>query len=291
MMKRIASKFLLTFLLLASPALADGEIGCVDEFRGDASAYKIIRADKELAMQLLLPMHNGDRIEMTNEDGSVTIRLAGQLPPLVWSKADSVNALSVEIPRASFWSNLMDETVAFISPLDRQKRQQVLANIRNDGNEAFAVPLLESPQTIAAGNRTIALGWQKPSQVVEISILSKSGKKIISKAKGSGGLWISPALALKPGNYRVEILAGGKKLSGKITAADPAALPEIPAELRFETIPEPLRRTAQALWLARQDKGQYRLEALALLAGVRRSLSEKLVLEALIDGKKFELPK
>ena len=287
-MKRIARHFLLTFLLLAFPAFADGEVGYVDDFRGDASAYKVIRADKEIEMQLLLPMHNGDLIEMASEDGSVTIRLAGQLPPLAWSKADSGKPLNIEIPRASFWSNLMGETIAFISPLDREKREKVLANIRNDGDQAFAVPLLQLPQIIAAGNRTIAFGWQKPSQVVEISILLKPGKKIVSKAKGAGGLWVSPVLLLKPGNYRVEIAAGGKKVSGKITAADPAALPEIPAELRLETIPGPLRRTAQALWLARQDKGQYRLEALTMLANVNRSPSEKLVLEALIAGKTFE---
>lgn len=290
-MKRTVWIFFLALLLTASAAIADGEIGYVDDFHGPASAYKIVRNDASIGMALLLPIHNGDRIDMTSADGRVTIRLAGRPEPLVLTKADGGKQLKIDIPRASFWSNLMGETVAFISPLDQEKRQQVLANIRNDGDQEFAMPLLETPQIIGAGSRTIALGWQKPSQIIEVSILLKSGKKIISKAKGSGGLWISPVLALKPGSYRVEIAAGGKKVSGIITVADPAALPQIPEELRLETIPEPLRRAAQAVWLARQDEGQYRLEALMLLAAANRSPSEKLVLEALIAGKKFERAK
>ncbi len=289
-MNRIAL-FLLGFLgLFTSHALAVGEIGYVEDFHGAASGYRVIREGQEIALKLCLPLQNGDRIEVAGDDGRVVLRLIGRPDPVVWSKADGQTPIAAELTRAGFWSNFLDWTVASISPLDEEKRAQVLTNIRNDGNQEFAVPLFKAPQTIAAGKRTIAFGWLKPSQVVEVSILLKSGKKIISKAKGSGGLWVSPELDLKAGNYRVEVAAGGTKAEGKIMAVDPSKLPAIPEELRIETIPEPMRRTAQALWLAAQGKGEYRMEALMMLASAKRSPSEKLLLEALIAGKPFNLP-
>ncbi len=282
--------FFIYFMSGISSAWAAGEIGYVEDFSGLPSHYKVTRGSQLIPLSLCLPLYNGDLIEALDENGHLTLRLVDRADPVTWTRADRENSIKAEIPQTGFWSSLLDWTVTSLSPIDDQKRQLVLTSIRSDDDADFGVPLLATPQTLSSGTRTIALGWLKPSQVVEISLSSKSGKKLVKKAKGKGGLWISPELDLRAGTYRLEVTAAGNKVSGTVTVSDPAKLPEIPPELQRESVPEPLRRTAQALWLSAQQNGQYRLEALHILAGAHRSASETTLLKSLIAGKRFQLP-
>ena len=106
-----------------------------------------------------------------------------------------------------------------------------------------------------------------------------------------GGLWASPTLNLRPGKYQVVVAAGGRTVAGDIDVVPPLEIPQLPAELTQDGIPEQLRRSAQALWLAAHEGGHYRLEALQLIANDRNTRSAAVLMEALIAGKTFELPK
>jgi len=289
-MKRLAVLLFWFLVQWAAPSLAAGEIGYVEDFYGLPSRYIVRRGGQEVPMRLCLPLYKDDSIEALDEKGRVTLRLMDHLEPVVWSRADKDTKLSGDAPQASFWSDLMGSTLAALSPFDEQKRERVLTTIRGDGGD-FDVPLLQGGQVLAAGQRSLTIGWLKASAVTEISITAKDGHKLVTKAKGTGGLWVSPVLNLKPGQYQVTVAAGSNEASGNVDVVAPGELPKAPDELMQATVPEPLRHLAQAIWLSAQAGGRYRLEALQLIANDRGTRPAAVLAEALIAGKTIEMPK
>lgn len=274
-----------------SPSWSAGEIGYVEDFTGLASRYRVTHDGHEIPMRLCLPLYVGDTIEALDDKARATLRMIDHPEPVAWSRGDRDTKLTTSGAGTSFLSDLMNSTLAALSPFDEQKRDRVLTTIRGDGGGEFGVPLLESRQTISLGQKTIAVGWLPASTLAEISITDKKGKALVSKSKASGGIWLSPSLNLKPGQYRVTLVAGGSKVAGDIDVVDALQIPHLPAELTQENIPQSLRHTAQAVWLAAQSNGQYRLEALQLVANDRSTRSAAVLTEALIAGKTIELPK
>jgi hypothetical protein len=290
-MTRFAVMFFAFFIYAVQPSWADGEIGYVEDFSGLASRYRVIHAGKEISLQLCLPLYNGDTIEALDDKGRLTLRLIDHPNAVIWSRADKETQFSAVVPKTSFWSGLMNWTVASLSPFDEQKRERVLTTIRGDSGGEFDVPLLQAPQTLAAGQRVLVVGWLRPSMVAEISVTAKGGRKLVNRSKAMGGLWSSPTLNLKPGKYHVIVATSARTVAGDIDVVLPSEMPQLPAELTKDGIPEPLRHSAQSLWLAAQEGGHYRLEALQLIAKDRSTRSAAVLVEALIAGKTFDLPK
>ena len=290
-MTRIVVTLFGLFMCFASAARASGEIGYVEDFSGHADRYVVRRGDMAIPIRLCLPLLNGDQIEALDDTGRVSLRLIDHPKAVIWSRADKYTRITAVAPQASFWSGLMDWTMASLSPLDDQKRERVLTTIRNDGGAKFGVPLLQVPQVMAAGKRALMIGWLKPSAVAEISVTAKSGQRLVDRSKATGGLWTSPLLNLKPGTYRIEVATAAATARGEVRIVDGTEMPVLPEELTRDSVPEPLRHTSQALWLAAQDGGRYQLEAMQLIAKDRTVRPAELLLEALIGGAKFSLPK
>jgi hypothetical protein len=287
-MKYLAAALVWLCIALIQPARADNEIGYVEDFIGQASNYTVERGSEIISMKLLMPVYSGDRIETLSEKGRVSLRLVDHPEPVVLSRADNGKPIPTLVPQEGFWSSVLTSTLAAISPFDQQKRERVLTAIRGDEGE-FGVPLLQTRQILASGQRSIALGWLKSTAVTEITITRKNGKKLVAKGKGVGGLWISPAIPLKPGPYRITVSAGNDSVTGEVEVIKSEDLPQLPADLTRGSIPEALRRVAQATWLAAQDKGQYRIEALQLIAN-DRSRPAVVLTDALISGQSVHLP-
>jgi hypothetical protein len=278
--------FALALLLLAArPALAASEIGYVEDFTGEASSYVIRRDGQELPVVLCMPLMQGDRLIVAGK-GRALLRLADRPDPVVWTAADSGTAL--DAPGEPFWSPLLDWVVAKISPIDTQRRERVAANIRDDGGGEFGVPLLSGRQIIAAGERTLAIGWQKPVSPVQITITPRKRKPLVQRAKGVGGLWVSEPILLKPGVYRIEVSTPSQTVRGEIEAVDAGSLPAPPPELA--RIPGPLSAAASAIWLAGQNNGRFRLEAFQRVAGKASAGPVTAVRGALIDGAEIPAP-
>lgn len=276
---------LAVLLFTARSAFAAAEIGYIEDFTGEASGYVVRRDGQDLPVVLCMPLMKGDQLIVSGK-GRALVRLADRPEPVVWTAADSATPL--EAPGEPFWSPLLDWVVAKISPIDTQRRERVAANIRDDGGGEFGVPLLAARQVVAAGERTLAIGWQKPASPVQITIMPKKGKPIVSKAKGVGGVWVSEPIMLKPGRYRIEVATPSRTVRGEFEAVDPGALPVPPGEL--ERIPGPLSAAASAVWLAGQNDGRYRLEAFQILARAKPVGAVAAVRSALIDGSDIGPP-
>lgn len=276
---------LAVLLFTARFAFAGSEIGYVEDFTGDAGGYVIRRDGQELPVVLCVPLMKGDQLIVTGK-GRALLRLADRPEPVVWTAADSATPL--DAPGEPFWSPLLDWVVAKISPIDTQRRERVAANIRDDGGGEFAVPLIAKRQVVGAGERALAIGWQKPASPVQITITPKKGKPLVSRAKGVGGVWVSEPIRLKPGLYRIEVATPSRTVRGEIEAVDLSTLPVPPGEL--ERIPGPLNAAASAIWLAGQNEGRYRLEAFQIVAQARAVGPVAAVRSALIDGSDIGPP-
>jgi len=288
-MMRFAVMFFLIWAASLQTAWAQDEIGYVEDFTGAPSNYVVKHGTGTVPMRIFLPVYSGDLIEAVDDQSEATLRLMGHPEPIMWSRGDKDRPLSAEVPKASYWSSLLTSTLGAISFLDNEKRERVFTAFAVAA-EIFGVPLLQAPQTMAAGQRKVAVGWLKSGAVTEISITSQGGQLLVDKSKGLGGLWSSPALNLKPGQYRIAVSAGTDVISGNVDVIDLGKMPPIPAELTQDGIPDALRHTAQAVWLAEQEGGRYRLEALQLVVNDKNRSANELV-DALIAGKALEAPK
>lgn len=286
-------RFILALIFLCAaavrPVFAQSEIGYVEDFSGVSGNYIVTRGADTVPMKLLMPVYAGDLIEALTEKGRVTLRLVDHPEPVIWSRADRDTPLAAPVAEGMSWSSILSATLASISPLDDQKRERVLTAIRGDEGE-FDVPLLRSGQTIAAGRRSLSLGWMKSSAVTEISITTKNGKKLVNRAKGVGGFWTSPELNVKPGRYRIVVSSGDGQVTGEIDVVAAEELPQVPPEIHDARLPSSLLRVAQAGWIAQQSNGQYRFEALQLLAG-ERSRAANVLTDALIAGQPIGPPR
>lgn len=286
-MKRFILALIWICAAAVQPVFAQSEIGYVEDFTGVPENYVVTRGTDTVPLQLLMPVYAGDLIEALTDKGRVTLRLVDLSEPVIWSRADRRTAITSQATEGASWSSILTATMAAISPFDRQKRARVLTAIRGDDGD-FGIPLLQSGQTLAAGQRSISLGWTKSSTVTEISILARNGKKLVNRAKGVGGLWMSPQINLKPGRYRIVVSGGGVQVTGEIEVIAAEALPQVPTDLRVGNVPDTLARVAKAAWLAGQGSGQYRLEALQFIAD-DRSRPATVLTDALIAGQPIQL--
>jgi hypothetical protein len=280
---------LLAFWVLGVSARAS-EIGYIEDFVGPPSDYVLWRDGVSRAVALCLPVRNGDRIEALTDSGRVTVRLVDRSEPVVLTRAQRDTALTGQAPVKGFWSGLLDWTAASLSPFDSERRQRVSTNIRNDGGSGLAVPLLDRPQKIAAGQRSVTIGWLPAAGITEVRLGGPRGT-VLAGGKGVGGLWTSPTLDLTPGRYTLEVRNPAGLIKGALTIVPAARLPALPSDLTRTEIPAPLRNVAQAAWLAAQDGGTYRLESLqGLEPQTNRQRPALVLIDALIAGKTIAPP-
>lgn len=271
-------------ILAAEAGTQPVEIGYVESLDHKADAYSIRNGDTARKAAILAPILSGDVIRVLDPSAKMTIRLVDRPDAVVLSAANGETPIEAKPPEKSFWSGLLTWTGTSVEVFDDEQRQQVSASIRGDDAKELRAPLLATPQTIATGRRALAIGWLSP-KVVQIRILSKSGK-VIASGKGVGGLWTSPAVDWKAGNYRIEIAASGEKLTQTMQAVAPAKLPALPEALEAPGIPAPLKAASTGAWLASQDP-RYLLEALQNVApDAGTSRPARLLTIAFIDGKR-----
>lgn len=281
---------LFIFVLAPTPrgSAADApEVGYVEDLVRTTSADAILRGGAEVPLERLTPIRNGDHFRLTDARAKVVLRIAGLPAPLVVSQANQTVPIASALPEQGFWSGLLGWVGSSVVVFDRSERTQTTAAIRGDGDGELAAPMLAAPQILASGRRSLAVGWLAPNIV---TVRLSSGSKVIAEGKGVGGLWIGPALDLRPGKYVLTLKTPDATVSRDVTVADVANLPKPPAALTRADIPGGLGQTAQAVWFAAQGK-QYLLEALQHVAGDANTFKPaSIVVDALIAGRQPSPP-
>lgn len=263
--------------LLASfaPAFAqvkEQEVGFVESYAPEGAALTIRRGDQIVPLRLCARVLQGDIIRLIRPDERVVLRLMDRPDPVVVTAARGDYVVKATPPARGLLDGAWDSILDAINLLDAPERTLVSASIRSGGGE-LKVPLLASPQSLAAGKRMLTLAWLPERLGVGITIRPAKGAPLVSEAKGMGGSWTSPPLDLVPGDYTIEITPrGGKALSAPLHVISPDKLPPVPAELTRETLPPAMRALGAATFLARADK-QWRLEAFQRVEPFTRSFA------------------
>src|SRR5271166_804617 len=80
------------------------EIGYIESFDHRADVYVLKTGDMRREVAILAPVFNGDTIEVKDPSATLTLRLVGEVGPIVLSKANDVATITGRIPQKGFLS-------------------------------------------------------------------------------------------------------------------------------------------------------------------------------------------
>lgn len=129
------------------------------------------------------------------------------------------------------------------------------------------VPILVPGSRVAAGERDLPLAWRGGCPPFVVAV--RSGRdQLVHRESIEGWQVRLDDVRLDAGRYAVLITdATGKRFEGQLDAVP--AIPQIPADLRADA--SNLGVTAQAVWLASQEAGRWRLDSFELLRPLIRA--------------------
>jgi hypothetical protein len=279
--------FSLLLGVAATAAEQSPEVGYVEDLDHVTAADAIVRAGGNAALELLAPIRDGDAFSLSDPKAKVTLRLAGQVNPVIVWQANKADKIAASPPTRGFFTSLLSWVGSSIVVFDRSQRTQMTAAIRGDGGDKLAAPILDMPQVLAAGRRPFAIGWLTPDV---ISIRLSMGGKTIAEGKGVGGLWIGPEVDFRPGKYVLALKSAGAVLSQQVTVTAASDIPQPPDDLARTDIPGALGETAKGVWFAAAGK-QYLLEALQHVAADSDEFKPAdILVDALIAGRQPSPP-
>jgi len=268
-------------------ATQPSQVGHIDDFDGTLTDYSIKRGTQTIAMPLYELLYFNDQIYVSKHH-SVEIRECGKRhrithqdsPYRVQSKSCDVIGLADNI-----WLAIKDFAKYIVTIVPSGPSVDV--HSPKSEKQAPTMPILEGTfytiPSLKAGKRVLSLQWfnGKAPFHVQITTVDK------------GVLWETETTAQSVKTGEIDLKAG-ESYWLIITAANyanqplefefeaVAALPDYPARLQDQSLPENLRRTLQAGWLAEQDRIQWSFEAyqqvsdIAEYYGPARALREAL---------------
>ncbi|MEK8018687.1 MAG: hypothetical protein VSS75_017585 [Candidatus Parabeggiatoa sp.] len=266
------NKYLLYLSLILAAACSlnalarqPSQVGNIDDFDGALTDYSLKRGSQIIGMRVYEPLYFGDQI-FVSKAHSVEIRECGQArtithddaPYRVESKSCDVIGLADNI-----WLSLKDFAKYIVTIVPSGPSVDIYSKSEK---ERPIMPILEATvlaiPTLKAGKRALFLQWfngKAPYQVqittadkmvlweIETTVQSVKTGEIDFKTAESYWLIITAA------NYA--------KQQMELEFEAVAALPDYPERLQDQSLPENLRRTLQAAWLAEQNRVQWSFEA------------------------------
>lgn len=260
------------------------EVGYIENIKGNAAKIALTRDGKAEPVTICGLVYNGDRITVSDPRGAITLRLSGQPEPVVIGAEKGEYKLDFEPPKKGFLIGLVRWAAASIGDLDKKARSPVSMSVRSGPNGPLALPLLKDKQVLAEGKRSLMVGWQGAPSMADVTLSNGQGE-IVASGRGSGRVWRSPQVDLRPGEYRIEVSTPRERVGGSIEVVPASAIPPLPRDLTEEAAPHALRSAAQAAWLASQAQ-RYAFEAYQQVAAdADRSAPAGLVADALLAGE------
>ncbi|HIE02120.1 MAG TPA: hypothetical protein EYP59_17855 [Thiotrichaceae bacterium] len=288
------NKYLLYISLILAAACSlnalarqPSQVGNIDDFDGALTDYSLKRGSQIIEMPVYEPLYFADQI-FVSKHHSVEIRECGKSytlthqdsPYQVQSKSCEVIGLADNI-----WLAIKDFAKYIVTIVDAPS---VDVHLPKSDKQAPTMPILEGTffaiPTLKAGKRALFLQWfngKAPYQVQittadkmvlwEIETTAQSVKTGEIDFKTAESYW----LIITAANYAKQPM--------ELEFEAVAALPDYPEGLQDQSLPENLRRTLQAAWLAEQNRVQWSFEAsqhlfdIAEDYGPARALREALV--------------
>lgn len=258
---RILCAMVASFACIGPPARAasDDGVGVVAEYRPAAKRFTFARPPRgdAVPVQIGTVVMAGDRVTLP-ADGVVTVQLANGET----AKFQGPGTFSVPASRSLGALASVFQSVGAL--FDDEYRLSGTAAARGgescgqDGKVApIAVPILVPGARIKAGMRDLPMGWRGGCPPFVVTVLSSNGQPLHRESIEGWQVRLDQ-VPLPVGRYSVVITdSTGKRFDTGLEAAGDT--PAMPANLAADT--SPLGVTAQAIWLANQDGGRWRLDA------------------------------
>ena len=161
----------------------------------------------------------------------------------------------------SMIKNLFSGLFTVVGVQHDHERHALTLGVR--GEEALELPLLWADENyVVEGMRPLAVGWVGGAAPFAVEIGPDGGPPLVTQ-ENVGGQASAPVSAdLAPGIWHVSVRdAAGEVVEGAFTVVPASELPDAPPDEGLEAMPEALRESAYAAWLAEQDEGSWMYEA------------------------------
>jgi hypothetical protein len=247
-----------------------------DDVDEDTTAYELHRPEGPPVkkLPLLLELRDGDSLRVNHPDGYVDVRLTTnkRIEVKHESKCSKGTATDPEIVCSPYEvqaalnaptmvSNLLNRVFNMIIDRRQYERHALTLGIR--GGEPLDLPLLWADENdVVAGSRPLAVSWVGGEAPFAVEIGREDGATVVAKEAIDGQVLQPVTVALTPGEWRVVVRgAEGEAVQGRFTVVPASELPQAPPDAGLEALPEALRESAYAAWLAEQDDGRWLYEA------------------------------
>jgi hypothetical protein len=262
------NKLYLSLILAActfnASATQPPQVGYIDNFDGAFTDYAIKRGDQTIPMAVYAPLYPGDFIHIS-ENHTIDIRQCNEVrtithqdsPYPVQSKQCNVIGLTDNI-----WLAIKD-FVKYIVTIVPNPPYHVHTKSET---ESLTIPLLESTfftiPTLKAGKRALALQWfggQSPYQIQ----ITTADKKVLWQTETKAQSVTTEQIDLQAGQtyWLIITAANYTKHPTELEFEVVTKLPDYPAPLQEQALPENMRRTLQAAWLVKQNSIKWSFEA------------------------------
>ena len=277
-----ASRYFVFLSLSVWPCAGFGEssrvAGFIEELCGPENLIVERDGKGESGLPPLSSIYGGDKISIMKKGGCVRLRLVTDKIVIVEKKEDG-DVLDVDsgekvekisgsfvVPHpaaesAGFLGGLFDVLYGMVVPQVNYERHAVTVAVR--GEEPLELPLLWADENyVVEGSRLLAAAWIGGEAPFAVEIGPEGGPPLVAQENVGGQASVPVTADLAPGPWRVSVRdAGGEVARGAFTVVPASESPDAPSDEGLEAMPEGLRESAYAAWLAEQDEGSWMYEA------------------------------
>lgn len=270
------------------------QVGYIYDFDGKISQYRLLRNEKEVPIGLFLAVFEDDRIDVNNDNITIKVMLEGEEQPKTVSKNNSPLNIKSDAVIRTVPSNLVSWAGEFFNSLYKDRETQTVTVVskglfnspvspHENLNQISSELLSHGPLILLSGKRNLYFNWDGGTPPYQVSILlNDSLIKNIQELALSNVLL--KAITLQPGVYEIAI----RDIKDNIFSTPLTVLSEkisLPSSLEKSNLPEEVKETLLATWLAGKKEGYWRFEAYQRVVSYAKNYSTaKLLKNALENG-------
>ncbi|MDM8560111.1 hypothetical protein [Candidatus Parabeggiatoa sp. HSG14] len=274
--------------LLTTCAIAQ-EVGWVNHFDGEPESYLITRGDKTVPVAFLTMLNVGDEITVNNKQHRIDLTLRGGTQSVKVTHENSPfqvdNTSQVPTSLNALWT-WTKQQISEWHKFTQQFKSKKTGNLDSNGLTMPLLANIKGPAIFGEGKRRLHLQWYGGKSPYKIQI--KQHRKLLLTQISYTSVIETESMPFKAGkSYRVvvtdaknEVFIGGFRV---------VAIAKIPSSLETlqGNLPDNIRETLQATWLATQQENNWVLEAYQLLVK-SKYLPAQLLKDALAQGEESQ---
>jgi hypothetical protein len=237
------------------------QAGNIDDFDGELADY-VIERDGQFIQEITvyMPIYPDDLIYVS-ENHFIEIKQCGEVHRIIHK--DSPFKVKWECKEIGFVDNAWLSLKGFIQYLVTIVQETPSHSDTKSDKQSPRMPMLEgtfsSIPTLKAGKRALSISWFNGKYPYQVQITTAE-KKVLWQTKTKAQSVKTGKIHLKADQSYWIIIKAANHTTERLFKAV-AKLPDYPAPLQNNHLPEKARRTLQAAWLVKQEPIKWSFEA------------------------------